>query len=254
MHVEFIPIETEIKKDKFDLFETIIRSVERNGEQVFDTDIIVISSKFVAISQGSVVELNTVKPSEKAVKLAKKFNMDSRFAELVIQESDYIFNGIEDFILTIKDGVLAPNAGIDKSNTPQGFVILHPRNTFNVAQTLRQKFLTNMDKQVGILITDSRLMPTRIGTIGVAVAVAGFEPVEDLRGKLDLFGNILRVTLNAKADSIATAANMLMGESNESIPIVIVRNLNIRKSDKTFNWKDLSISHDQCIFVRGLKD
>ncbi|NMJ87115.1 MAG: cytidine deaminase, partial [Thaumarchaeota archaeon] len=77
MHVEFIPIETEIKKDKFDLFETIIRSVERNGEQVFDTDIIVISSKFVAISQGSVVELNTVKPSEKAVKLAKKFNMDS---------------------------------------------------------------------------------------------------------------------------------------------------------------------------------
>ena len=69
-----------------------------------------------------------------------------------------------------------------------------------------------------------------------------------------LFGIILRVTLKAKADSIATAANMLMGESNESIPIVIVRNLNIRKSDKTFNWKDLSISHDQCIFVRGLKD
>jgi coenzyme F420-0:L-glutamate ligase len=241
-------------KDRFDLFDTIIQSIERNEEQILDNDIIVISSKFVAMSQGSVVELNTVKPSERAVKIAEKFNMDPRLVELILQESDYIFNGIEGFILAVKDGVMAPNAGIDKSNIPQGFVILHPRDAFNVAQKLRKKFLTDMGKKVGIVITDSRLMPLRIGTVGIAVGVAGFEPVEDLRGKKDLFGNTLKVTLKATADSLATAANIIMGESNETIPLVIVRNFNVIMSDRVFSWKDLAISSDRCIYVRGLRE
>lgn len=253
MRTELIPIKTEMKKDRFDLFETIVQSIKQNGEWICDKDIIVISSKFVAMSQGSVVELNAVKPSEKASRIAEKFNMDPRLVELVLRESDYVFNGIEGFILAVKDGVIAPNAGIDKSNIPEGFVILHPKDAFKVAQGLLEKFIA-MDNQVGIVIADSRLMPTRIGTVGIAVAVAGFEPVEDLRGRKDLFGNTLRVTLKATADSIATAANMIMGESNESIPLVIVRNSNVRMSDKVFSWKDLAIPHDQCIYVRGLRD
>lgn len=252
MHIELIPIKTEMKKDRFDLFDTISQSIEHNGEEIHDNDIIVISSKFVAISQGSVVELNSIKPTKKASEIAKKFNMDPRLVQLILQESDYIFNGIEGFILAVKDGVIAPNAGIDKSNVQQGFVVLHPRDAFEVAETLRQRFVSDTGKKIGIVITDSRLMPTRIGTIGIAIAVAGFEPVEDLRGNKDLFGNPLRVTLKATADSIATAANMVMGESDESIPIVIVRNFNVRMNEKKFTWKDLAISHDQCIYVRGL--
>jgi len=254
MHIELIPIKTETMKDRFDLFEIIVQTIERNKEQILDNDIIVISSKFVAMSQGSVVELNTVKSSEQALKMADKFGMNPRLVELVLQESDYIFNGIEGFILAVKDGVMAPNAGIDKSNIQQGFVILHPRDAFNVAQTLRKKFLANAGKKVGIVITDSRLMPLRIGTVGVAIGVAGFEPVEDLRGNKDLFGNILKVTLKATADSIATAANMIMGESDESIPLVIVRNFNVRMSDEIFSWRDLAIPSDQCIYVRGLRE
>ncbi len=249
-----MPIKTEMKKNRFDLFETIVQSIERDGEQICDNDIMVISSKFVAMSQGSVVELDTVRPSEKALKMAEKFNMEPRLVELVLQQADYIFNGIEGFILAVKDGVIAPNAGIDRSNVPQGFVILHPRDAFKVAQTLREKFLVDTGKRVGIVITDSRLMPLRIGTIGIAVAVAGFEPVEDLRGKEDLFGNILKVTLKANADCIATAANMIMGESNESIPLVIVRNFNVRMSEEKFSWKDLAVIEDQCIYVRGLRE
>ncbi|MGH9878601.1 MAG: coenzyme F420-0:L-glutamate ligase, partial [Nitrososphaerales archaeon] len=125
---------------------------------------------------------------------------------------------------------------------------------FKVAEILRREFLSHAGKKVGIVITDSRLMPTRIGTIGIAIAVAGFEPVQDLRGTKDLFGNTLRVTLKATADSIATAANMIMGESSEAIPIVLVRNMDVVVSDKSFSWKDLAIPADQCIYVRGLRD
>lgn len=252
MHTELIPIKTEMKNDKFDLFETIVQSIERNGEKICEDDIIAISSKFVAMSQGAVVELNAVKPSERAQEIAEKFNMDPRLTELVLKESDYIFNGIEGFILAVKEGVIAPNAGIDKSNIREGYVILHPREPFKIARYLREKFLGKTGKRIAIVIIDSRLMPTRMGTVGVAVAVAGFEPVEDLRGTKDLFGNILRVTRKATADSIATAANMIMGESSESIPIVIVRNFDVKISDRILNWQDLAIPHDQCIYVRGL--
>lgn len=253
MSLQLIPIKIKPMMDKFDLFQTIVQHIEDNKQHVSDGDIIVISSKFIAMSQGSLAALDRIKPSKHALQIAEKLNMDARLAELVLRESDFVFSGVPGFILAVKDGVIAPNAGIDRSNVQHGYVILHPREPFKVAEILRRKFLTEQGKKIGIVITDSRLMPTRIGTIGIAIAASGFEPVQDLRGSKDLFGNTLRVTLKATADSIATAANLLMGESNESIPVAIVRNLNAKMNDKIMNWNDLAISHDQCIYVRGLR-
>lgn len=252
MSVELIPIKVKPMKDRFDLFHTIVQQINENGQRLSDGDILAVSSKFVSISQGSIVALDRIKPSEKALRIAEELSMDPRLAELVIRESDFIFSGVPGFILAVREGVIAPNAGIDRSNVQQGYAILHPREPFREAETLRRKFLAHLGKKVGVVITDSRLMPTRMGTIGIAVAAAGFEPVEDLRGRKDLFGNTLRVTLKATADSIATAANMIMGESDDLIPVVIARNLVVRMSDKILSWRDLAIPHDQCIYVRGL--
>lgn len=251
--VQLIPVKIGLMNSRFDLFQTIAQNIEMNGQKANDGDIIIVSSKFVSMSQGSVVELEKVKPSRKAVEMAAKLSMNEKLTELVLRESDFVFSGVPGFILAVKDGVIAPNAGIDRSNVQRGHAILHPREPFKVAEVLRRKFLAYGGKKVGIVITDSRLMPTRTGTIGVAVAVAGFEPVDDLRGSKDLFGNTLRVTLKATADSIATAANMIMGESNDSIPVVIARGMDVKMSDGVFTWKDLAIPHEQCIYVRGLK-
>ena len=252
--VELIPVKVKPMDDKFDLFQTILQNIEENKQHVSDGDIVAVSSKFVSMSQGSLVELDKIKPSKQASEIAEKLSMDARLAELVLRESDFMFSGVPGFILAVKDGVIAPNAGIDRSNVQHGYAILHPREPFKVAEILRREFLSHIGKKVGIVITDSRLMPTRIGTIGIAIAVAGFEPVQDLRGTKDLFGNTLRVTLKATADSIATAANMIMGESNESIPIVLVRNLEVAMSDRALDWNDLAIPSDQCIYVRGLRN
>ena len=134
--------------------------------------------------------------------LASKFHMDPKIAEITLRESDYIFGGLPGFLLSIRDGMIAPNAGIDKSNVPRGLIVLYPNDAFKTAENLRLKFLINRNVRVGIVIADSRLMPTRIGTIGVAIASSGFEPVEDERGKKDLFGNVLKVTLKAVADGL----------------------------------------------------
>jgi coenzyme F420-0:L-glutamate ligase len=154
-------------------------------------------------------------------------------------------------LLAIRDGTIAPNAGIDKSNVPRGYAILYPRDPFEIAEKLRLKFLAELGIRVGIVIADSRLMPTRIGTTGVAIACAGFEPVEDQRGKRDLFGNVLRVTFKATADAIATMGVAIMGESDESTPAAVVRGANVLWSGNMFSSKDMTVEASQDIYLRG---
>ena len=122
------------------------------------------------------------------------------FVEMVIRESDIIFGGLPGFLLSIKNGILAPNAGIDKSNVPENYIICFPKDPFTTAENIRTYFLVISWMKIGVVISDSRLMPTRMGTIGVAIGCSGIEPVEDLRGNKDLLGQVFKYTLKATAD------------------------------------------------------
>jgi coenzyme F420-0:L-glutamate ligase len=247
--LEILPISVSLKTSKFNLF----KSLNSSKFKFRDNDILVISSKYVSMSEGSVKRLDSVKVTGRALELASKYHMNAKLVELVIRESDYIFKGIPGFLLAIKEGIIAPNAGIDKSNIPSGFVILYPRQPFKTAENLRQKFLLHLEVKVMVIIADSRLMPTRIGTTGIAIACAGFEPVEDERGKIDLFGNVLKVTLKAVADSLATIGVSAMGESNESIPAIIIRNTKVIATDRKLSWHDMAVDAAEDIYIRGLQ-
>ena len=247
--MEILPISVPIKKGEFDLFDSIILSNFKFREN----DILIVSSKYVSMSEGSVMNLDKVKVGRKAKSLASEYHMSAKLAELTLREADYIYKGIPGFLLAVKNGVLAPNAGIDKSNVPQGFVILYPSEPFKSAENLRRRFLVNLGIKVGVVIADSRLMPTRIGTIGVALASAGFEPVEDQRGKRDLFGNILKVTLKAVSDSIAATGVAVMGEGSESTPIAVIRGIRVIATDRKLSWHDMAVDARQDIYIRGLQ-
>lgn len=247
--MEALPIHSSIKRGKFDLFDSLVAS----GLKFKDDDIIVISSKFVSMSEGALLRLGEIKVSKKAQIIATRYKMDPKIAEITLRESDYILGGIPGFLLSIRDGMIAPNAGIDKSNVPPGFVILYPNDAFKTAENLRSKFLLEYRIRVGIVIADSRLMPTRIGTVGVAIACSGFEPVEDERGKKDLFGNVLRVTFRAVADGLAATGVAIMGEGSESIPAVVVRGFKVTPTDRKLSKHDMAIDPQQDIYIRGLK-
>ena len=246
MAIEIIPKRVRKRTGRFDLFKAIQDLDYKNN------DIVVVSSKFMAMSEGAYVALASVVPSARAKKLAKKWQMDARLAELVLQESQIIVKGFPGFLLAIRDGMIAPNAGIDKSNAPAGQVILYPRDAFASADKLRKQFKKELGLRVGIIVADSRLMPTRKGTTGVAIACSGFVPVEDLRGKRDLFNHVLRVTMKAVADGIATMGVAAMGESSESTPVVIVRGASVMWSERKFSWQDMAVSADEDIYLSGL--
>jgi coenzyme F420-0:L-glutamate ligase / coenzyme F420-1:gamma-L-glutamate ligase len=247
--LEILPIHSSIKRDKFDLFDSLLSS----GLKFKDGDIIVVSSKYVSMSEGAVLKLSGVKVSKRARALASRFHMDPKIAEITIRESDYIFGGIPGFLLAIRDGMIAPNAGVDKSNVPPGFVIFYPNDAFRSAENLRSKFLINRKIKVGVVISDSRLMPTRIGTVGVAIGCSGFEPVEDERGKKDLFGNVLKVTLKAVADGLAAMGVAIMGEANEAIPAVVIRGFKVTSTDRKLSKEDMTVEPSQDIYLRGLR-
>src|SRR5918996_3710662 len=246
--MEIFPIKIPKKGEGFDLFRTIVES----KFQFLADDILVISSKFVSMSERSLIDLKNVKVSKRARMLASKFKMDERIAQITLQESDYVLSGIPGFLLTINDGMIAPNAGIDKSNCPQGKIVLYPKDSFKTANELRKKFLKKYGTKIGIVISDSRLMPTRIGCTGIAIGVSGFDPVDDERGKIDLYGKKLKVTFKATADCLATIGVFMMGESNESIPLVVIRGANVRETRRSLSMKDMTVNPKIDIYLRNI--
>jgi coenzyme F420-0:L-glutamate ligase/coenzyme F420-1:gamma-L-glutamate ligase len=231
----------------FDLHEAI----SNTNFSFKQKDILIVSSKFVSISERAVVRIDRIKASQKAKVIAKKFQMDEKLTELVLREADQIYGGIPGFLLCKKNGMLCPNAGIDRSNIPKGYAVLYPPLPFESADRLRLNFLNKSKLKVFVVISDSRLMPGRLGTSGVAIAVSGFRPVIDERGKKDLFGNTLRVTMRAAGDGLASIGVALMGESFESTPVIVVRGFEVKEDNRSMNWQDLAIDPLEDIYRRS---
>ena len=97
-------------------------------------------------------------------------------------------------------------------------------------------------------------MPARVGTTGVAIACSGIEPVLDLRGNKDLDGNLLKVTFQAIADNLASIANHKMGEGDETLPMAIIKDSGAKITDRKISPKEMAVSYDECVYVRGLKN
>ena len=222
MTLEVFTVKATKKRGKFDLYTEIKKLVKENGLSFKEGDILVISSKYVSNSQGRMLNHSKIRPSEKANELSKKFSINNELSEVIIRESDFIFGGVSGFVIASTNNIMAPNAGIDKSNS-QNQLILYPHNPYLAAEQIKRKLFLDNGIHVGVIIVDSRLMPARVGTIGIAIACSGIEPVLDRRGTKDLDGNVLKVTFQAIADNLASIANHKMGEGDEALPLVIIR-------------------------------
>ncbi len=254
MQLTVLPLLTDRMEEKFDVFKILFETLEKNNAELEEGDVLVISTKFISNSQGRIVNLERVKASEEGSKIAKKFQLKPGIAEIIIRESDKIFGGIGGFVITSSDNIMAPNAGIDKSNIKKGKAILYPTNPYLIAEQIRRKIFLKLFIHVGIILVDSRLMPARIGTSGVAISCAGIEPVLDMRAKKDLDGNPLKVTFQAVVDNLATIANYKMGEGAELKPFAIVRNSDAKLTNRKISSAEMAISPDQCVYVRGLSN
>ncbi|MDI6888125.1 MAG: coenzyme F420-0:L-glutamate ligase [Methanocellales archaeon] len=241
------PLKTPLIRPGDDLIEILTDVLEKERLNLENGDVIVIAESAVATAQGRLRKLDEVNPSDKARKMATKHEMDPRIVEIILQEADEIFGGTKKILLTTKNGWFTANAGVDVSNAPPGHVVLQPERPEETAEQIRNGVEKRSGKDIGVIIADSRTIPLKKGVIGVALATAGIEPVEDVRGRKDLFGRKLQVTFRAIADDLASAAQLLMGEADERTPMVLIRGAPVKLTREPAEKMNLSL--EECLYM-----
>jgi coenzyme F420-0:L-glutamate ligase/coenzyme F420-1:gamma-L-glutamate ligase len=217
-----------------DLAGMTVAALQRAELHLEPTDVLVFAQKVVSKAEGRRVDLATVIPSARALELARAVQKDPRLVELVLRESRRIVRAApEVLIVEHRLGLVMANAGIDQSNVadPGGgeFALLLPQDPDSSAARLRARLGELTGCEPGVIISDSFGRPWRLGTVGVAIGCAGIAATLDLRGKADLFGRALRVTVVGHADELAAAASVLMGQASEARPVILIRGVDRRE-------------------------
>ncbi|HSV49966.1 MAG TPA: coenzyme F420-0:L-glutamate ligase [Candidatus Acidoferrales bacterium] len=211
------------------LGKMIVESAKKQGTPIQPHDIIVVTHVVVSKSEGNIINLDTVKPSQRAFELAKQTNKDPALVEVILQETKEIVRiGQNSIITENNNGCISANAGVDRSNVSgDRNVVPLPKYPNASAAGIRKEILRlSSVSEVAVIVSDTHGRPFRNGEINIAVGYAGFKPIRDRRGEKDLFGYTLRIKQTAVADELASAAELVIGQANEGIPAAIVRGYN----------------------------
>lgn len=207
-----------------------------------DGDIVVIASTIVSKAEGLIRRLESITPSERAIGIAAGLNEDPRFVEAVLGQSTEILIEKPFLLVESKFGQVCVNAGLDRSNVEEGFVLLLPDDPSQSAKQIRSRIFKRYGKNVAVIITDTCGRAFREGQTGVGIGFAGIAPMKDWRGTRDLAGKVLEITYEGACDEIAGLANLMMGEGAGGTPIVIVRGLTYEdRSCQVFRSKETDV-------------
>jgi coenzyme F420-0:L-glutamate ligase/coenzyme F420-1:gamma-L-glutamate ligase len=226
------------------LGSVLIDAMRKQQLEFADDDVLVVAQKIVSKAENRLFRLDEVAVSQRASKLASELDKDARLVELILRESSAIIRKAPGVIIVRhRLGLVCANAGIDQSNVDHKdgeYALLLPENPDASASSLRAELEATSDKRLAVVISDSVNRPWRVGTIAMSIGSAGISPLDDRRGQTDTYGRTLGVTMSNIVDSVATAASLVMGETTENIPAVIVRGLSVSKpvNDSAGNSSD----------------
>ena len=234
-----------------DLSAIILEAIDRSQIGMRNGDILVVTHKIVSKAEGRVVDLASIKPSTKAISMAKEHDKDPRVMELILKESSQILRAKNGIIISeTKHGFVCANAGVDQSNVEGDTAVLLPVAPDQSAGRLQEAVKEKIGKEIAVIITDTFGRTFRNGQTNVAIGVAGINPIKSYIGTYDMYGRKLRVTEIAVADEIASAAELVMGKA-ERTPVAIVRGYNFEKASKT-SVKSLLRAKERDLFRQQL--
>jgi coenzyme F420-0:L-glutamate ligase / coenzyme F420-1:gamma-L-glutamate ligase len=243
--IQIIPIKISHNIKPRDELDVII--LEATGREIQNGDVLVVGHKIVSKAEGRIVSLADVKPSPKAIRMAKEHIKDPRIMELILRESVQILRAKNGIIVSeTKHGLICANAGVDQSNVEGDAAVLLPVDPDRSAGRLKDAVKKKAGKEIAVVITDTFGRPFREGQTNVAIGVAGLSPIKSYIGSRDMYGRKLRVSEIAVADEIASAAELVMGKA-EGIPIAIVRGYRFEKAAKS-SAKSLQRSRERDLF------
>jgi coenzyme F420-0:L-glutamate ligase len=234
--VRILPLHTPILNDGDDLVGIFAQSASFE-----EGDVLVISSKAIATVEGARIDLTKISVTPEAEEWAKRSGRSAAFRQAVLNEAKRlngkVVGGSELAMLTelkpegLEGTLLVPNAGLDQSNVPEGFCIGWPVDPLSSASALRDVLSQGTGQHLAVIVSDSCCRPRRWGVTAFALVCAGMDPLSPQIGRKDLFGRPLTMTVEAVADQLATTANAVMGNADQSIPAAIIREHGLPMTD-----------------------
>ena len=201
----------------------ICEACVRGQIEIIDDDVLVVAQKVISKAEGRIVSLDEVKPSVRARELGRQLDKEPELVEVILGESRRVIrSGGRALIVETHHGFVCANAGVDQSNVGLRQVALLPWDPDRSARAIRGEIRQRLGTTPGVIVSDSFGRAWRLGTVDVAVGIAGVNPIKDERGARDRFGYQLKAAVAAVADEIAAAAELVMGK-RDGIPVVIVR-------------------------------
>jgi coenzyme F420-0:L-glutamate ligase/coenzyme F420-1:gamma-L-glutamate ligase len=199
-------------------------------------DVLVVTQKVVSKAEGAVVDLTTVEPRPEAVEFAARWDRDPRQIEVVLREARRIVRMANGVLITeTPHGFVCANGGVDASNVGPdsgSLVTLLPVDPDRSAGQIRETLRTWFGVDLPVVISDSFGRPWRWGIVDVAIGISGLAPLDDLRGTPDADGRIMRSTVRAVADELASAAELGLGKT-AGRPVALVRGAVFRRAEAT---------------------
>lgn len=226
MHIRIIPVKNlPIIKEHDPLASLIMKALKEQGDPLVEEDIIVLSHVIVSRAEGKTIDLKVVTPSPTAVNFAETTGKDPRLVEVVLREARSVKRMAPGVLITeTKHGFVCANSGVDKSNVPGEDVVAPlPDDPDESARNIREEVKKTSGLDVAVIIADTHGRAHREGEINVTVGASGFEVIRDRRGEFDLFGYEMKVKRTAVADELASAAELVIGQCDEGIPVAIIR-------------------------------
>ena len=232
------------------LVEIIVESLHSTNTSIESGDIFVIAQKIVSKSENRYKYLDEVAVSNETNQLAKKIGKDPRLLQLIKNESNKIISTEKNVVIVEhKLGYININAGIDFSNIPnqKNVALLLPENPSLSSKNIHRELSIRLKKEISIVISDSMTRPYRSGVVNFALASTNLPSLKDISGKKDLFNNLLKCTEIAIADELASAAGLVMGQSNEKKPVILIKGFN-KESYTNFDAADLVVKEENDLY------
>ncbi|TET71420.1 coenzyme F420-0:L-glutamate ligase [Candidatus Bathyarchaeota archaeon] len=236
MRVEVIGVTgLPIIREGDDLASMIVDAARAQGTELMDGDIVVLSHVIVSRAEGRTVDLKDVEPSPIAERFAEFTMKDPRLVEVVLGDSRAVRRMAPGVLITeTRQGFVCANAGVDKSNVPgEDVVALLPEDPDKSAEVFRRRVLELSGRRIAVIVCDTHGRGHRDGEVNVTVGASGLSVIRDRRGEFDLFGYELKVKRTAVADELASAAELVIGQADEGIPVAIIRGYDYEPSEES---------------------
>lgn len=215
-----------------DIAEQIIAAVAKGAIEVHDGDVFVIAHTLVSKAEGRFVQSTEVAVSALAREIAVKNEFDPVQVEIALGESKRILRKDKALITLLENGHICNFSGVDHSNAPTDTFVLLPEDPDRSALSILKNLQSATEKKLAVIISDTEGRPWRKGAVNIAIGCAGINAFKHNQGKRDLYGRTLQRSLVCQVDEVTSAAELLMGQADEGIPVVIVRGYDFEEGEE----------------------